>query len=179
MLGPILYLIYVNELPYISDQFSTCLFADDTTLIFENSNKYDLFRQCDYGINLFYSWCCANRLSINITKTNMMLFSKVIDPTDIADVYMNNTKINYASSTRFLGVLIDDKLRFNLHINEIAKKISKNIGVLYKLRDFVPQNTLLSVYRSIIECYINYCNLIFGNTLITHISPLVITQKKQ
>ena len=54
VLGPILYLIYVNELPNISDQFSTCLFADDTTLIFKNSNKYDLFYQADYGVNLFF-----------------------------------------------------------------------------------------------------------------------------
>ena len=89
----------------------------------------------------------------------------------MADIYMNNIKIEYVSSTRFLGVIMDDKLRFNLHINEISKKISKNIGVLFKLRQYVPNNTLLSVYRSIIEYYINYCNLIFGNTCSTHISP--------
>ena len=178
VLGPILYLIYVNELPNISDQFSVCLFADDTTLIFKNYCKYDLFRQSDYGVNLFFSWCCANRLSINISKTNMMLFSNILTPLDIADIYMNNIKIDYASSIRFLGVIIDDKLKFNLHINEITKKISKNTGILYKLRDVVPSNTLLSVYRSIVECYINYCNLIFGNASAVHISPLVIAQKK-
>ena len=54
VLGPILYLIFVNELPNISDQFSVCLFADDTTLVFENYNKYDLFNQGDCGINLFF-----------------------------------------------------------------------------------------------------------------------------
>ena len=122
VLGPILYLIYVNELPNISEQFSTCLFADDTTLIFKNSNKYDLFNQADYGVNLFFTWCCANRLSINISKTKMMLFSNNLTPHDIADVFMNNIKIDYASSTSFLGVTIDDKLKFNLHINEITKK---------------------------------------------------------
>ena len=178
VLGPILYLIYVNEIPNISDKFSTCLFADDTTLIFENSNKYDLFNQCDYGVNLFFSWCCANRLSINISKTNLMLFSNVLTSTDIADVFINNIKIDYKSSTRFLGVIIDDKLKFNLHIKEISKKISKNVGVLYKLKQYVPQNTLLSVYRSIIECYINYCNIIFGNASDIHLSPLVVSQKK-
>ena len=178
VLGPLLYLIYVNELPNISNQFSTCLFADDTTLIFENSNKYELFNQCDYGVNLFFSWCCANRLSINISKTNMMLFSNILTPLDIADVFMNNKKIEYASSTRFLGVTIDDKLKFNLHINAITKKISKNIGVLYKLKQYLPCETLLSVYRSIIEVYINYCNLLFGNASYTHLSPLVIAQKK-
>ena len=179
VLGPILYLIYVNELPYISNQFSTCLFADDTTLIFENSCKYDLFKQCDFGINLFFTWCCANRLSINISKTNAMLFSNILTINDVADIHMNNKKIEYVSSTRFLGLTIDDKLKFNKHINEISKKISKNIGILYKLRQYVPNNTLLSVYRSIIECYINYCNVIFGNAASTHISPLIIAQKRR
>ena len=178
VLGPILYLIYVNEIPNISSQFSTVLFADDTTLIFNHSNKYELFKSCDYGINLFYSWCCANRLSINISKTKAMLFSKTLTVRDIADIYMNNIKIDYASSTKFLGVIIDDKLKFNLHINEINNKISKNIGVIYKLRQYIQTSTLVNVYRSIIECYLNYCNIIFGNSFETHVSPLFISQKK-
>ena len=178
VLGPILYLIYVNELPYISDQFSTCLFADDTTLIFESENKYDLFNKCDSGVNLFFQWCCANRLFINTSKANLMLFSSILSPLDIADVHMNCIKIDYVSSIRFLGVIIDDKLRFNYHIKEITRKISKNTCVLYKLKQYVPISTLLSVYRSIIECYINYCNLIFGNASDTHLSPLIIAQKK-
>ena len=69
VLGPILYLIHVNELPHISDLFSTCLFADDTTLIFENNNKNDLITSCNTGINIFFMWCCANRLSVNSSKT--------------------------------------------------------------------------------------------------------------
>ena len=183
VLGPILYLIYVNDLPNISDEFSTCLFADDTTLIFEQPNikfvtKYELFKKCDVGVNLFYSWCCANRLSINISKTNLMLFSNTLTPLDVADIFMNNVKIEYVSSTKFLGLIIDDQLKFNIHINEITKKISKNIGVLYRLRQYVPNVTLLSVYRSIIECYIIYCNIIFGNAAPIHLKPLVIAQKK-
>ena len=107
-----------------------------------------------------------------------MLFSKILTPRDIADVHMNKIKIEYVSSTRFLGVIIDDKLSFNLHINEVTKKISKNVGVLYKLQQYVPNATLLAVYRSIIECYINYCNLIFGNACVTHLAPLEIAMKK-
>ena len=107
-----------------------------------------------------------------------MLFSTTLNPLDIADIYMNYIKIDYASSTWFLGVIIDDKLKFNLHINEITKKISKNTGVLYRLRQYVPNKTLLAVYRSIIESHISYCNLIFGNACVTHLSPLEIAQKK-
>ena len=107
-----------------------------------------------------------------------MLFSNILKPVDIADVYMKNIKIEYASSARFLGVIIDDKLKFNLHINEVANKVSKNADVLYKLRNFEPNNTLLTVYRSIIESHLNYCNLIFGNAFPTHLTPLVVAQKK-
>ena len=95
-----------------------------------------------------------------------MLFSKILSPIDIADVHMNNVKIEYASSTRFLGVIIDDKLSFKLHINEITKKISKNIGVLYKLRQYVPNDTLTSVYRGIIECHIMLLSRKKGKDLI-------------
>ena len=107
-----------------------------------------------------------------------MLFSNILIPAEIADVFINNIRIDYVSSTRFLGVIIDDKLKFNLHIKEISKKISKNVGVLHKLKEYVPQYTLLSVYRSIIECHINYCNILFGNACDTHLSPLVVAQKK-
>ena len=178
VLGPILYLIYFNEIPNISNEFSTCLFADDTTLIFEHSNKYDLFKSCDYGINLFYSWCCSNRLSINIKKTKAMLFSNILKPADTADFFMNNIMIEFVSSTKFLGVIIDDNLKFNIHINAINKKISKNIGVMYNLRQYVTKNTLVTIYRSIIESYLNYCILLFGNSFLTHISSLIISQKK-
>ena len=178
VLGPILYLIYVNELPTISNLFSLCLFADDTTMIFKNSNPNDLVRTCNVGMEVFYSWCCANRLSINVSKTNLMLFSNNLDPGDISEVYMNNVRIQYASSAKFLGIMIDDKLKFNLHINNIAQKISKNCGIFYKLKQYVSTNTLLCIYRSFVESYLNYCTVLFGNAYPSHLRPLETAQKK-
>ena len=178
VLGPILYLIYVNELPSISHLFSMCLYADDTTLIFENKEKNELVSMCNEGIDIFYSWCCSNRLSINASKTNTMLFSNKIHPCDVLEIFMNNDRIEYASSVRFLGVIIDDKLKFNLHADDVAAKLSKNAGVMYKLREYVPHNTLLCVYRSFVESYLNYCILIFGNAYPTHIHSLKVAQKK-
>ena len=65
-----------------------------------------------------------------------------------------------------------------MHINNIAQKISKNAGVLYKLKQYVPMDTLMCVYRSFVESYLNYCTLIFGNAYSTHIRPLEVAQKK-
>ena len=178
VLGPLLFLLYVNELPSISNLFSTCLFADDTTMIFESSSPTELVSSCNSGLQHFYSWCCANRLSVNVDKTNVMLFSNIHLASDLSNISLNNTQIQYASSVRFLGVEIDNKLKFNNHINSISNKISKNAGVLYKLRQFVPQNILITIYRSLVESYLNYCTLLFGNAFQSHLNPLEVAQRK-
>ena len=178
VLGPLLFLLYVNELPSISNLFSTCLFADDTTMIFESSSPTELVSSCNSGLQHFYGWCCANRLSVNIDKTNVMLFSNIHLASDLSNISLNNTQIQYASSVRFLGVEIDNKLKFNNHINSISNKISKNAGVLYKLRQFVPQNILITIYRSLVESYLNYCTLLFGNAFQSHLNPLEVAQRK-
>ena len=178
VLGPILYMIYVNDLPYVTDLFSVCLFADDTTLVFESSYKSELSYKCNSGIALFNNWCCANRLSINFKKTYIMLFSNILHPEDISAIYLNDRIIKYASSLKFLGLIIDDKLKFNLHIDYISKKISKNAGMLYKLKHYVPLKTLTCLYRSFVECYLNYCTVVFGKTFQAHIYKLEVAQRK-
>ena len=123
VLGPILYLIYVNDLPYVTNLFSVCLFADDTTLVFESSNSSELIQKSNAGIALFNNWCCANRLSTNFNKTYTMLFSNTLNPEDVSAIYLNGRIIKYTPFLEFLGLIIDDKLKFNLHIDNVSKKI--------------------------------------------------------
>ena len=178
VLAAILYLIYVNDIPNISNLFSPCLYADDTTLIFSDSDSVKLLNDCNEGINRFFNWCCTNRLSINISKTKIMLFSNILQPSSIDYVYMNGEKIELVTSTRFLGVIMDDGVKFDVHIDQITQKISKNCGILYKLRQYLHPKTMVSVYRSLIECYLNYCVLVFGNAYPVHINRLEIAQRK-
>ena len=79
---------------------------------------------------------------------------------------------------RFLGLDIDDKLKFNFHINNIASKISRNAGILYKLRQYVPTDTLIFIYRSFVESYLNYCPIVFGNAFQSHLRPLEVAQRR-
>ena len=178
VLGPILYLIYVNEAPSLSDVFSSCLYCDDTTLIFEDHNYDSLVEKCNLGLQEFYTWCSTNRLSINVAKTGYMYFSNLTPPETLSDIVLNGTPLEKFVDTKFLGVTIDEKLKFNSHINDISKKISQNSGILYKLRHYVDISTLRSIYYSFIDCYINYCPLIFGNSFDTHLKPLEVAQKK-
>ena len=178
VLGPLLFLIYVNELPFISELFKVVLFADDTTLLFENQNSAILSELCNRGLRTFHDWCCANRLSINISKTNLILFSNIYSRNVFPDIFLNNVKVNFASSVRFLGVEIDEKLKFKKHINIISSKVAKSTGILFKLRQYLPLRTLISVYRSLVETHLNYCTLIFGNAYDTHIHSLEVAQRK-
>ena len=101
-----------------------------------------------------------------------MIFSNTLQSGDIGNLKINDTEIEHASSVRFLGVIIDEKLKFNEHTCHISKKISQNCGVLYKLQSILPQKTLLGIYRSFVECYLNYCVIIFRNSYKNHILPL-------
>ena len=177
VLAPYLFLIYVNDVSSISNLFSTVLFADDTNLIFEDKNLNNLIEKTNLGLQNFYNWCSANRLSVNISKTGYMCFSNSTVQ-NVSHIFLNNTTIEKCSNQRILGVTIDDKLKFNLHINVISKKISQNSGILYKLRNYLDISTLRSIYYSFIDCYLNYCPLIFGNSFDAHLKPLEIAQKK-
>ena len=91
---------------------------------------------------------------------------------------LNNSCIERSSSVRFLGVEVDDKLKFKNHINEVSRKISKNTGIFSKLSYFIPKYVLINLYHSLIESYLNYCPIIFGGACITHLRPLEVAQRK-
>ena len=86
---------------------------------------------------------------------------------------LNGVSIERRSSVHFLNVTIDKNLKFNLHINNIVTKISKTIGILYKLRQYIPISTLKSIYYYFIKCYLGYCPVIFGNKTVFNSSKKI------
>ena len=178
VLGPLLYLIYVNDLPNLSQNYQTILFADDTVLSFEGKNPSEINRNCNLELGILNDWAIANRLTINSDKTFFNIVSNSKFPPNSFDINLNNVPISQNSSITYLGVIFDEKLKFNLHIKDICNKISKSIGVLNKLRDNVPHFALKNLYYSLIFPYLNYCNIIWGGTYFSHLNPLIILQKK-
>ena len=178
VLGPLCFLVIVNEIPLISNFSSSCMFADDTSFLFSHADFDNLFEDCNLGLESFFDWCCANRLSVNISKTKYMIFSNNQLPNITPDLCLNNIILENVSSIRFLGIELDKNLKFNQHILDISKKISKTAGIIRKLNDFFPRNVLISLYYSLIEPHINYCCLVFGGTYNSHLDPLLIAQKK-
>ena len=176
-LGPLLFLLFINDLPNISTLFSPLLFADDLTMCFRGSNPQTLMETCTSEIENLVSWAINNRLSINYRKTFYMIFTNKRN-ISIPSVIINGSIIYEKLEGKFLGVLLDNKLKFNMHIDFISKKVSKSIGILYRLREYLPNFSLRSLYYSFVYPYFLYCNLAWGGTFDSHLDILVKLQKR-
>ena len=177
-LGPLLFLLYVNDLPNFSDVASTTLYADDTVVSFRSDNLVDLVQICNTQLIHFSDWAVSNKLTINTEKTFAMLITNRNRPVELPSIYLSNNRLNFENVVKYLGVLIDEKLKFSDHIREVCNKVSKSIGILFKMNKFLPYQTLKSLYYSLVYPYILYCNLTWGNTYLCHLKPLFILQKR-
>ena len=178
ILAPLFFLIYVNDLPNFLDKSHPILFADDTTLCFKNESLQSAIDICNGELIKFSEWCKANRLTINLDKTCFMVITNRYVPDLHFDIKIDSTFLKCIDFHKFLGVTIDNKLKFNLHISNIATKVSKSIGILYKISNYLPSVTLLKIYNSLVHSHFMYSNAIWGGTYGTHIHPLIILQKK-
>ena len=117
--------IYINDLPSVSDLFMPILFADDTNLFCTGKDLKALSHKINEEIAKIYAWVNANKLSLNIDKTNFMLFTPRNSSRCIDDIVINGIRIAEVTETKFLGVIIDNKLKWSTHILYIRKRLQK------------------------------------------------------
>ena len=176
-LGPLLFLIYINDMIHISDLFFLTQFADDSTVTYSADTLKQVIETTETDFKRVYEWLAANKLIINLNKTHLMLFTNRDRPETIS-ININGQTINEVTETKFLGVILDNKLNWNAHIKYISKKISKSVSILQMLKFTFPSKILKSLYHSLVYPYYTYCNLIWGNAPSTYIEPLVLLQKE-
>jgi hypothetical protein len=176
VLGPLLFLIYINDICNASKLFHDILFADDTSLIGTLSNFSALkptndieWEQLSLQINIelekIQNWLCLNKLSLNVKKTKFMVFrhrSKNIDQK--LHLFLNGKEITRVTSFNFLGLKISENLTWKDHITDVGNKISSTIGVMSRLKNVLPTHILKLIYSSLILPRLHYCNLIWGHT---------------
>ena len=180
VLGPLFFLICINDLPNVSDKLFSILFADDTSVFIEGKNIDEVIGIVNTELAKLTVWLAANKLTLNIKKSNFMIFhrARIKWSTITTPLLLNGITLERLSFTKFLGVIIDDKLSFIRHITYIKSKISKGLGILLKARKYLNRKCLLNLYYSFIYPYLTYCVEVWGNTPDTHIDPLIKLQKK-
>ena len=170
ILGPLLFIIYINDFPKSCPNVTTYLFADDASLMYSKTKS--LTSCLDKELMNVPSWMSLNKLALNIPKTQMLQFNH----TSIVQ-FMGVNLVN-DESAKFLGVHIDPKFSFHSHIKHVVKKLSKQLSVIPRLRHYVPRGTLLKYYQTYIEPIITYGLLVYGCTSRRQLNPIYINQKK-
>ena len=173
-----LFIIYINDLKNCTGFFNFIIYADDTTLFHPLSNCIgnDDFQTINCEMEKVYHWLCANRLSLNISKTKFMIFHNKgknmssIDPEIKLKGHFNEQVDNF----NFLGIIINENLSWTNHITNISIKISKSLGIMYKMKHFLPLNILKTLYSSMILPHLTYGILAWGKEA----SSFFLLQKK-
>ena len=181
VLGPLLFLFFINDLPSISNIFKTILFADDANLSISGSNPTTLIHIANRELDEFYNWCISNRLTINTIKTYFMLFSKstpgILPPLVIRSNYSYDV-IQRVTEIKFLGVFYDHKLTFHRHISYLSSRLASISSLIYRVKHIIPQSILKIMYHAHASALLNYCNVIWANTYECHLKPLTLIVKR-
>ena len=176
-LGPLLFLIYINDMVNCSNLLFLTQFADDSTITYSSLYLEQAIITVERECNRVLDWLSANKLIINLNKTHLMLFTTRTRPENIS-ILVKGQLIHEIKENKFLGVILDNDLKWNSHIQYISKKISKSVSILKMLKFTFPSNVLKSIYFSLIYPYYIYCNLVWGSAVSTHTDILVKLQKK-
>jgi len=155
-LGPLLFLLYVNDLPLVSN-FKAILFADDTVISLSANSMHELTTKINQELESVDNWLKYKKLSLNYSKTKYMLFTKQNECINTNfNVQINNHLLSRTACVKYLGVIIDDKLIWKPHITLVKKQVSKASGIICKLRHYLPFRSLKTVYYSIVYSHLRY-----------------------
>ncbi len=168
ILGPLLFLIYINDIAAASNLFKFIIYADDTNLnttVEIVSTQYpgsNISNIINNDLNNINDWLMCNKLSLNVNKSKYIIFHTVQRPVTELNLMMNNTEIERVHNFDFLGLILNENLNWKFHIDKISNKISRSIGILNRQKYIIPLHSKLHIYSSLILSYINFGILSWG-----------------
>jgi hypothetical protein len=179
IIGPLLFILYINDMAYVSDKVFPIFYADDSNLFVKGINVENMVNVLNCELSKIYDWLNANKLSLNLNKTQCIIFkSRKKKINNTFTVKIDNTIVNYVSFIKFLGVTIDSHLSWEHHSKHIRKKISKGLGILCKAKKYLKKDTLKTLYYSFVYPYLNYAIEIWGNLKASEMYSIKKLQKR-
>ena len=177
--GPLLYLIYVNSLIKNTENSKMMMYADDTTCLFSNNNLRTTEMNTIIKINSLYQEFAEHNLSINEAKTKCILFKTVksqynFEPTILID----DTPIDNTDTIKFLGITIQDQLKWDAHITQLTAKLTTNLFVLYRISKISTKETTSLTYYALIHSLLSYGIEIWGSSNETNLDNIFKYQKR-
>ena len=164
IVGPLLFTIYVNDMPVCFSKCSVNLYADDT-VFFHGSRDVGTVRSIlQSELVSVYEWLCANRLSLHIGKTNSMLVCSRQKRVHLQDsnlsLSLENDNISQVDNLKYLGLVLDERLRYDDYMKQLIGKLKRSLGVLRRASKFIDQVTRVTLYNTLILPHIDYCSTV-------------------
>lgn len=180
ILGPLLFLLYINDIRNVSELTNPYLFADDSSILWKNKNLNNLFDIAKEDFKLYINWFIANKLALNFTKTDFLVWdwnskSNTLIPDEIV---IDGHIIKRSAEIKYLGVILDDKLNWEKQINNVANKIARALGIMYRINYYIPRKTVMMLYYSLIYPHLLYGILLWGNAKIKYLRLITKLQNR-
>ena len=178
ILGPLLFLIYINDMRHALKFSIVHHFADDTNLLYSHKNEKILRKNINQDLEFLFQWLCSNRLSLNVKKTEFIIFRPArTSLKNRVTLTLNGCKIFESTKVKYLGVILDSRLSWKHHIFELSKKLSRSVGMLFKMKNLrCDDKILLSLYYSLFQSHLGYGLVAWGPSI--YAKTLFLIQKR-
>ena len=180
VLGPLLFLVYVNDLGNALQGSGHYLYADDTVIFKSGINVPDTVAELQNDLNGFGSWCRANKLSINTKKSNYVIYGTKQKSARIRHclLTLQNDQLLKTPSYKYLGVLIDSHLNFNAHVENCCKIVSHKLYLLSKIRRYITEEACTQIFKTMIVPLLDYGDVVYSGSSDKNLSKLQKLQNR-
>jgi hypothetical protein len=163
-LGPMLFMLFVNDLPMYINNGRCAMYADDTVVYVSSDTVAGASQSLNDVLNNVHNWFTSNRLVLNVSKSNAMLIGNgsAAENHNNFDVLLDNSPLHTVQCTKYLGVNVDDQLKFDQHIHELVRKLNSKLSWLCRLRHSVPRHVLEITFKSYVQPIFDYACTIWG-----------------
>ena len=167
VIGPLLFLIYINDMPlHLNNDLTNTLFADDASLHTSSNNINNINLNLQNGLNNVNEWCINNNMSIHPDKTKSMVITtrqKHQREPLLLTLSLGTTKIEQVNKHKVLGLTLDSELCWRAHTESLCKRLSKNVHLLSRLNKFASKPALKLFFEAQINSLINYASTLWDN----------------
>jgi hypothetical protein len=178
ILGPILFVLFMNDFPSVIRHSKVALYADDTVLLFASSSVHEIQNCLMDDLSAASTWFYNNKLHLNVSKCKWTLFGteKRLKNCEIPEIKIDSDTLEHLPSYKYLGLHLDRNLNWQFHIEQLCKKLRQRLGVLRRVRQYLDKNTALLLYNALVQPMADYCDSVYGScskTLLTKIQRLL------
>ena len=165
ILGPLLFLIYINDLPDVLQHADITTYADDTAIYCSSSCSKDLELKLNYDLEKVCNWLKDNHLTLNVTKSNFMLIGSSQKLSSMNDITIcaDDKPLDSVHSIKYLGVTINENLTWEDHIDKVCSKIRSKICLLTRIKRYLPKVARITFYNAFILPIFDYCDIVWGD----------------